>query len=315
MEPLLQLKDLAVRYGDFLALKGVTFEIPPGRIGLLGPNGAGKSTMLKTLLGLLQPERGSAKVLGLDILQARETLREKLGYMPEGDGHFPNETAIEAVAYAGALSGLPRQESLGRAHEVLYYVGLEEARYRQVSDFSTGMRQRVKLAQALVHDPDVIFLDEPTSGMDPKGREEMLALIRNVGEKRAEGGHKPPMSVLLSTHLLPDVEEVCDYVIMLQSGQATYAGPLRDLLHSDQDTLQVRVKEGRAAFAERLKAAGLSLEEGEDSLLVAKQGDLDETVRLIWRCAREGGFQVRHLAQRRFSLEEAFFEKARQEPV
>jgi ABC-2 type transport system ATP-binding protein len=312
MEPLLQLENLVVRYGKFLALKGVRFSIPHGRIGLLGPNGAGKSTMLKAILGLIQPESGTGKVLGLDILKDRVMLRERLGYMPEADGHFPNEEAIEAVAYAGSLSGLPRREALGRAHEMLYCVGLEEARYRQVSDFSTGMKQRVKLAQALVHDPELLLLDEPTSGMDPKGREEMLALIKSVGEKRAATGQRPPMSVVLSTHLLPDVEEVCDYVIMLQNGQMTYAGTLKELLNTERNTLQIRVKEQQVRFAKLLEERGLTVEVLLDSLVVSLPNEeIEPLLTQVWAIARQGGFQIRQISQHKFSLEEAFFERAK----
>jgi ABC-2 type transport system ATP-binding protein len=312
MQPLLQIDNLVVRYGSFLALKGVTFQIPHGNIGLLGPNGAGKSTMLKTILGLIQPDSGTGKVLELDIQKDRVPLRDKLGYMPEGDGHFPNEVAIEAVAYAGSLSGLPRRDALGRAHEVLYYVGLEESRYRQVSDFSTGMRQRVKLAQALVHDPELLLLDEPTSGMDPKGRDEMLQLIKTVGEKRAATGQKPPMSVLLSTHLLPDVEEVCEYVIMVQAGQVTYAGTLKELVNADKNTVKVRVKERQAEFAQLLRGAEFAVETSADSLLVASPAaKVEEVIQKIWGIARRENFQIRELSQRKFSLEEAFFERAK----
>lgn len=304
METLLSLQNLTVRYGSFTALKGVCLSLPPGRIGLLGPNGAGKSTLLKTLLGLIKPQEGSFRVLGLDDTQGAE-LRSRVGYMPEADGYFPGAIAVEAVAYAGALSGLPRQEALSRAHEVLYYTGLEEARYRPVADFSTGMKQRVKLAQAIVHDPDLVLLDEPTSGMDPKGREEMLRLIRELWDRRAEGGHKPPMSVLLSTHLLHDVEEVCDQVILLQGGEVSYAGSLAELLRSDASTLRVRVRDRQEDFRQKLTEAGFAVSVEGDSLLVNAPDE--GALPLLWKVAREGGFQVRHLAARRASLEEAFF--------
>ena len=179
--PVVQADHLSVRYGKNFALNDVTAVFPPGAVGLLGPNGAGKSTLLKSLLGFLVPEKGSMKVLGLDVARSPLEIRERIGYMPESDSHIPGMNAVSFVAYCAQLSGLPATDAMQRAHEVLYYVGLGEARYRNLETYSTGMKQRIKLAQAIVHDPDLLFLDEPTNGMDPKGRDEMLELIHDLG--------------------------------------------------------------------------------------------------------------------------------------
>src|SRR5687768_6964798 len=181
--PLLQADNLSVRNGKNFALNDVTAVFPQGAVGLLGPNGAGKSTLLKSLLGFLVPVKGSMRVLGLDVATSALEIRERIGYMPESDAHIPGMNAVTFVAYCGQLSGLPAVDAMQRAHEVLYYVGLGEARYRNLETYSTGTKQRIKLAQAIVHDPDLLFLDEPTNGMDPKGRDEMLELIYDLAHK------------------------------------------------------------------------------------------------------------------------------------
>src|SRR5262245_5531038 len=174
------LETVPVTYGKSQALRDVTTTFAGGAVGLLGPNGAGKSTMLKALLGFVTPDSGRMRVLGLDVAEAPLEIRSRVGYMPESDAHIPGMNAVSFVAYCGELAGLPRVDATQRAHEVLFYVGLGEARYRNVETYSTGMKQRIKLAQALVHDPDLLFLDEPTNGMDPKGRDEMLELVRDL---------------------------------------------------------------------------------------------------------------------------------------
>src|SRR6185295_3920190 len=197
--------------GKHAALHEVSAVFPPGAVGLLGPNGAGKSTMLKALLGFIPPEKGRMQVFGLDVAAQPLEIRARLGYMPETDGHVPGMNAVTFVAYCGELAGLPRADAMQRAHEVLFYVGLGEARYRNVETYSTGMKQRIKLAQALVHDPDLLFLDEPTNGMDPKGRDEMLELVRDLA-------HNKGVNLILSSHLLPDVEYTCDHVVVMDKG-------------------------------------------------------------------------------------------------
>src|SRR6476646_8662800 len=177
-DPVVTLDAVTVAYGAQRALQDVSAAFAAGAVGLLGPNGAGKSTMIKSLLGFIVPTAGQLRVLGMDVATSPLDIRARIGYMPENDGHIPGMTAVAFVGYCGELAGLQPTDAIQRAHEVLYYVGLGEARYRTVETYSTGMKQRIKLAQALVHDPDLLFLDEPTNGMDPKGRDAMLALIR-----------------------------------------------------------------------------------------------------------------------------------------
>ena len=203
---------MTVTYGRNRALRDVTSSFAAGAVGLLGPNGAGKSTMIKALLGFIVPERGRLRVLGLDVAESPLEIRARVGYMPESDAHIPGMNAVSFVAYCGELAGLPRVDAMQRAHEVLFYVGLGEARYRNVETYSTGMKQRIKLAQALVHDPDLLFLDEPTNGMDPKGRDEMLELVRDLA-------HNKGVNLILSSHLLPDVEYTCDHVVVMDKGR------------------------------------------------------------------------------------------------
>ena len=216
------LQGVSVAYGKNWALRDVTARFRAGAVGLLGPNGAGKSTMIKSLLGFIRPDQGQMRVLGLDVTAEPLEIRARVGYMPETDGHIPGMNAVSFVAYCGELAGLGPVDAMQRAHEVLYYVGLGEARYRNVETYSTGMKQRIKLAQALVHDPDLLFLDEPTNGMDPKGRDEMLELVRDLG-------HNKGVSLILSSHLLPDVEFTCDYVVVMDKGQVATQGPIEEL--------------------------------------------------------------------------------------
>src|SRR5436189_2295445 len=220
--PVVTLESVTVAYGKNRALRDVTSSFSSGAVGLLGPNGAGKSTMIKALLGFIVPERGRMRVLGVDVAESPLDIRARVGYMPESDAHIPGMNAVSFVAYCGELSGLPPADAMQRAHEVLFYVGLGEARYRNVETYSTGMKQRIKLAQALVHDPDVLFLDEPTNGMDPKEREEMLALVRDLS-------HDKHISLILSSHMMPDVESVCDSVVVMNHGTVVMRGPIATL--------------------------------------------------------------------------------------
>ncbi len=221
-DPVVHLDAVSVIYGKNQALKGVSAKFARGAVGLLGPNGAGKSTMLKALLGFVKPTTGRMTVLGLDVAKSPLEIRARIGYMPENDAHIPGMNAVSFVGYCGELAGLPPVDAMQRAHEVLYYVGLGEARYRNIETYSTGMKQRIKLAQALVHDPDLLFLDEPTNGMDPKGRDEMLELIRDLG-------HNKNVNLILSSHLLPDVEFTCDHIIVMDKGNVVAQGPIEEL--------------------------------------------------------------------------------------
>jgi ABC-2 type transport system ATP-binding protein len=295
--PLVEFRDLTVSYGPLVALSGVSGAFPPGPTGLLGPNGAGKTTLLKTLLGFLKPDSGDIVAFGLDPRTRPLDVRRRIGYMPEVDCHIPGMTAAAFVAFAGELSGMPRDEAISRAHEVLYYVGLGEARYRTVDTYSTGMKQRAKLAQALVHDPDLLLLDEPTNGLDPQGREEMLALIKDISRRRA-------MSLILCSHLLRDVEEVCDGVIVFNQGKVAARGPIAALTGPRRSVYDVRVKGDAAAFLTDLKDLGCEWREGEDGYRVFLADGSGPEV--LFKTARAAGVQVRYLRPGAESLEDVF---------
>jgi ABC-2 type transport system ATP-binding protein len=292
------LEHVSVRYGRQTALSDVSAAFPSGAVGLLGPNGAGKSTMLKALLGHITPDSGRLRVLDLDVADAPLEIRSRVGYMPENDAQIPGMTAVSFVAYCGELSGLPTADAMQRAHEVLYYVGLGEARYRNVETYSTGMKQRIKLAQALVHDPDLLLLDEPTNGMDPKGRDEMLALVRDIA-------HNKRISLILSSHLMPDVESVCDAVVVMNHGEVVMQGPIASLKKPTGRIFEVRVKGDRAAFVERLRAQAFECRETDADvfrvLLPSNAGPQQ-----LFSSAAQVGAQVRHLKPSVPTLEDVF---------
>jgi ABC-2 type transport system ATP-binding protein len=299
-EPVVTLDRVTASYGATPALREVTTAFAAGAVGLLGPNGAGKSTMLKSLLGFIVPDQGRMRVLGLDVAVSPLEIRARIGYMPESDAHIPGMNAVSFVAYCGELSGLPRSDAMQRAHEVLFYVGLGEARYRNLETYSTGMKQRIKLAQALVHDPDLLFLDEPTNGMDPKGRDEMLELIRDLA-------HNKDVNLILSSHLLPDVEYTCDHVVVLDKGRVAAAGPIAALKQSRGRVYELRVKTADTleAFIVRLRAAGLECHEtDEDIMRVFVPGD--GGARALFAVAAAGHVQVRHLRPSVATLEDVF---------
>jgi len=300
--PVVQCDQLSVRYGKNWALRDVSAAFLPGAVGLLGPNGAGKSTLIKTLLGFIVPDKGKMTVLGLDVAESPLDIRARVGYMPESDSHIPGMNAVSFVAYCGQLSGLPPADAMQRAHEVLYYVGLGEARYRNLETYSTGMKQRIKLAQAIVHDPDLLFLDEPTNGMDPKGRDEMLELIRDLA-------HNKGVNLILSSHLLPDVEYTCDHVVVVDKGTIAAAGPIEALKGPRGRVYEMRIKGDTPAFIEVLRAAGHECHDtDEDVMRVFVPGttaDAEGTQALFALAAREG-VQVRHLRPSVPTLEDVF---------
>jgi len=303
--PLIELRAVRKRYGSVQALAGVTAEIRGQVIGLLGPNGAGKSTLLKCMLGLA-PHEGEARVFGLSAESDSFRIRDRVGYMPELDSYLADLTAVELCALAGELSGLPRSEAMQRAHAALYYAGLEDKRYLKVEGYSTGMKQRVKLAQALVHDPELLFLDEPTSGLDPRAREEMLELILDLPERRG-------CAIILSTHLLPDVDRVCDHVVIMHRGQIRYSGEVEELRRGEGvaggagqvHVYDVEIKAGDDAFAAALARAGCAVEKKPPRRLTVRlPASADST--LLFQTAAAAGAQIRHLEANQASLEEAF---------
>ena len=292
---------VTVEYGKNRALQDVSAVFPRGAVGLLGPNGAGKSTMLKSLLGFIKPTSGAMHVLGLDVATKPLDIRARLGYMPENDAHIPGMNAVTFVAYCAQLSGLPQADAMQRAHEVLYYVGLGEARYRNVETYSTGMKQRIKLAQALVHDPDLLFLDEPTNGMDPKGREEMLELVRDIA-------HNKNISIILSSHLLPDVEYTCDHVVVMDKGRIATHGSIEDLKGPAGRVYELRIKGDLPRFVAALEGQGIECHETDEDIMrvfVPAGHPAGESARLF-QLATQQGVQVRHLRPSLPTLEDVF---------
>ena len=298
MPPVVELERVTVRYGARTALQAVSAVFPPGAVGLLGPNGAGKSTMIRALLGFVPPTEGQLTVLGLDVAKSPLAVRGRIGYMPENDGHIPGMNAVSFVAFCAELSGLPRADAMQRAHEVLFYVGLGEARYRNVETYSTGMKQRIKLAQALVHDPDLLFLDEPTNGMDPKGREEMLDLIVDIARNKG-------INVILSSHLLPDVEHTCDHVIVLDKGAVATQGRIEGLKGPGGSVVELRFKGEPAPFLAALAGAGFQVHASDDDIMrvFVPEGHDPQA---IFPLAAAHRIQVRHFRASVETLEDVF---------
>jgi ABC-2 type transport system ATP-binding protein len=288
-----QVEGLSKRFGSVQALDRVDVVVEPGCTGLVGSNGAGKSTLIKLLLGLLTPDQGRASVLGHDVAVDPLAVRARVGYLPEGACLPGDVTAADFVAFMAQLGGLPPRPARERAAEVCYQVGLEEERYRAVGGFSTGMQQRVKLAVALVHDPSFLLLDEPTDGMDPQGREDMLDLIARV---RGELG----IDVLVSTHLLGDVERVCDRVVMVHGGHVLAQGPIAEVAGTTEPGFGIRLGDNGPEVLAALQLAGLEVRPAGDELLVQGSSDLVRDV------AAERGWALRRLVPRAPSLEETF---------
>ncbi|MGP8077862.1 MAG: ABC transporter ATP-binding protein [Thermoplasmata archaeon] len=303
-DPLFRAEGVTKRFGQIEALNGLTVELSAGTIGLVGPNGSGKTTLIRLLLGLLPPTSGALSVLGLDPGREPLSVRERIGYMPEHDCLLPAMSGIGFVAYMGRVSGLPREVAMSRAHDVLEFVGLAEQRYRKIREYSVGMRQRVKLAQAIVHDPPLCFLDEPTSGLDPKGREEMLGLIAALAKV---GGH----SFVMSTHLLPDTEGLVDQVLLLDAGKLVAAGPVDRLLAGRAQETVVRVKGDAARFVAALAAKGVTVRtEGSELRLVLPGG----ATRPVFEAARETGTQISHLGRSVNTIEDLFLSLVNEVP-
>jgi ABC-2 type transport system ATP-binding protein len=276
----------------------VSARFRTGAVGLLGPNGAGKSTMIKSLLGFVKPDQGQMTVLGLDVTKAPLEIRARIGYLPENDAHIPGMNAVSFVGYCGELAGLGPVDAMQRAHEVLYYVGLGEARYRNVETYSTGMKQRIKLAQALVHDPDLLFLDEPTNGMDPKGRDEMLELIRDLG-------HNKGVNLILCSHLLPDVEYTCDRVVVMDKGRIAAEGPIEELKGPGGRVYEVRAKIDTDRLVAALRSGGMECHATDEDVMrvFVPEG---RTGQAIFEVAAREGIQLRHIRPSVPTLEDVF---------
>lgn len=294
----IELQNIHFSYGRVKALNGISLTIGEGATGLLGPNGAGKSTLLKIMLGFLKPAEGQGKVLGYDVRTEQKAIRRLVGYMPEDECFIPGMDAVTFTALMGELSGMPRQEAMKRAHEVLFYVGLGESRYRLIDTYSAGMKQRLKLAQALVHDPRLLFLDEPTSNLDPTGRQEILELIGEVASSR-------DIRVLLSSHILSDIELICDRVVIINQGEIAAVGRIEDLKMVNYQLYELRIKGELNGFRKELEEAGCRLEETEDRLVkIYTPPDFDH--KKIFVSAARNRVQVRQFIRSRTSLEDLF---------
>jgi ABC-2 type transport system ATP-binding protein len=298
--PLIETAGLSKYYGRVKALDGLDLAVEPGVIGLVGANGAGKSTLLKILLGLLEPTAGRASVLGMDTVRETRAIRHVVGYMPEHDCLPPDVGATEFVTHMARISGLPRTAARERTAEVLRHVGLYEERYRQIGGYSTGMKQRVKLAQALVHDPKVLLLDEPTNGLDPTGRDEMLDLIKRTGTDFG-------ISVVVASHLLGEIEQVCSFLLAIDAGHLLRAAPIS---HFTQRTpvLAVEVEEGADRLAGALAAKGTRARANGATVLVALESDgVYDSVRDL---VAEMALPLVRIQQERGRLEDLFRDAA-----
>ena len=295
---LIETQQLTKRYGEsILALNGLDLVVEPGITGLVGANGAGKSTLIKILLGLLDATSGEATVLGYDIGREGPVLRQYVGYMPEHDCLPGDVSATEFVAHMAQINGLPRSAARERTAETLRHVGLFEERYREMRGYSTGMKQRVKLAQALVHDPQVLFLDEPTNGLDPAGRDEMLDLVRRTGKEFG-------ISIIMASHLLGEIERVCEYLVVIDGGHLLRQGPLGEFTGAWGGLAGVVEGDG-GVLAANLREGGLGVEVEGRMVLVALEGD-ERAFDLIRDSCADLGFGLVRLERRRQNLEDLF---------
>jgi ABC-2 type transport system ATP-binding protein len=297
-----EISSLSVKYGNNYAVTDLSCTIPEGCIGLLGPNGAGKSTLIKALLGFIEPAAGGVKVFDHDITTDGLWIRMNVGVMPELDCYIPGLTAVEYTAFAGELAGMPREHAMRRAHEVLEYCGLGEARYRNLETYSTGIKQKAKLAQAIVHGPKLLFLDEPTNGLDPAGRDEMLALVKDIS-------HGKGVNIVVSSHLLPDIERTCDFVIMMNRGRVRAQNTVDQLRQIAVVQWDVELKLESPEFAKAVEDRGgrLVSQRYNEYRLEFPTADGNPTQK-IFVAAREAGAQIRILDQAQRTLEDAFME-------
>jgi ABC-2 type transport system ATP-binding protein len=306
MEPVIDLDGLGVKFGQRLILQDLRGALSGRAIGLLGPNGAGKTTLIHTLLGFHPPATGTARIFGRDITAEAKQIRTLIGYMPERDAFIANMTCVHFVRLMGELSGLPHEAALERAHEALFYVGLGEARYRQLGTYSLGMKQLAKLAQAIVHGPKLIILDEPTNGLDPPARLRMLELIRDIRDSGQA-------HILLSSHLLRDVEECCEEILVLKQGRLAVYCNLEEERKANRKFLEMETRGNAEAFAEAIGGLGCEYAVSGDRRikLVLPEG---VEIRDLYRLAAERQVQIRRLNYKRDSLEEIFL-KAMEEAI
>jgi ABC-2 type transport system ATP-binding protein len=297
MKPVIELDGLGVRLGNREILKGISCTLSGRTIGLLGPNGAGKSTLINTLLGFYQPSKGTARIFGHDIRTQTKQIRSVVGYMPENDAFIANMTAVSFIRFMGELSGLPSEAALERAHESLFYVGLGESRYRKVGTYSLGMKQLAKLAQAIVHGPKLIILDEPTNGLDPPARQRMIRMIKEMRQVH-------DVHILLCSHLLRDVEEICEEVLILKDGRIVHYSNLEEERKANRHFVEMEPVGDSAAFAQALEAMGCECALSANRLKAVLSNGME--IRDIYRLAAERDIQLRRLNYRRDTLEDIF---------
>ena len=302
LNPVVDISDVSKQYGDIHALRDVDLRVESGVTGLLGPNGSGKSTLIKALLGLVRAQRGGGTVLEHAWPDEVRVIRDKIGYLPEDDCYIAGLVGIESVAFMARLSGLPGTEGLRRAHEIMDFCDIGEERYREVETYSTGMRQKLKFAQALVHDPPLLILDEPTTGLDPDQRQSMLSRIKTLAREHGK-------TVMLSTHILPDVRSVCDQVVMLVRGTVRLTDTLDRLSRPIEPTIHVAVYGDSSRMVDRLRREGHDVTVDEDGSLRV-EGVSDDQTSLIWKWAAETETAVRRLEPAVNSLDRIFFEAA-----
>ena len=298
MVPVIELAGLGVRLGTRDILTDLTCSLSGRTIGLLGPNGAGKSTLINTLLGFHRPAQGTARIFGLDVRTDIQKIRSLIGYMPENDAFIGNMTAVSFIRLMGELSGLPSEAALERAHEALFYVGLGEARYRKLGTYSLGMKQLAKLAQAIVHGPKLIILDEPTNGLDPAARQRMVRLVKEMRDTR-------DLHIVLCSHLLRDVEETCEEVLILKDGRIVHYSNLEEERSANRRFVEMETVGDNGAFAEALEKLGCECAVSGSKRIKAILSDRIE-IRDIYRVAAEREIQLRRLNYRRDTLEDIF---------
>ncbi|MCH2180529.1 MAG: ABC transporter ATP-binding protein [Mariniblastus sp.] len=299
MPPLIAVQNIVKNYRRMRALNDVSFEIQPGITGLLGPNGAGKSTLIKVLMGLVRVSSGSGTVLGNRLGKQGRLIRSKIGYMPEDDCYIPGLKGVEAVQFSACLAGIPATEALRRSHEILDFCGMKQERYREIETYSTGMRQKIKFAAAIVHDPELLIFDEPTAALDPEERDNLLnriqILCRDAGK-----------SVLISTHILPDVQTICDHALILASGQVRLNESLEVLNRPTAPTITVKLARQETAFTEDLQRLGLQVQQDHDFRHLKVSGDRENLSQLVWKTAQQNGVSIHALSPAKNSLEEIF---------
>ncbi|MGY5853966.1 MAG: ABC transporter ATP-binding protein [Candidatus Thorarchaeota archaeon] len=284
-------------YGPVQALNNITVNAPKRAVGLLGPNGAGKTTLIRVLMGIISNTGGSANVLGFDISTSAQDIRDHVGYSPEFSPIIPDVTAMKYVTFMGKMSGLSSVEAAQRAHDTLHYVGLGEERYRPLREFSTGMMQKCKLATALVHDPDLLILDEPTDGLDPKGRQQMLDLIQRLYEDEGK-------SLIVSSHLLFDLEKVCDWAVVLGRGSVVRNDSMSNILSEESDILRIKIEGDTGKLMGRLRASGLEINQDGVYLDVKRIDGVE--MRILQEINRDPTVSLRYLGRKTRSLEDVF---------